>query len=229
MTGTTTMALLGLLAATAPDAAPPAFPDARERISYALGVEGGQGFRNRGVDLDPEAFSRGLRDALAGQPRLTDEQVRAAIAELQGSLKRREVEARKAIAEENRRTAAAFLAENGAREGVVTLPSGLQYRVLRPGDGPRPSGSSRVTCRYRATLVNGAEFDSSDRGGSTGKLAVDETLAGVQEALRLMPVGSRWQVVVPPSLASGPPRAMMLVPPNQALIYDLELVSIDGR
>jgi FKBP-type peptidyl-prolyl cis-trans isomerase FklB len=227
MIGTTTMALLGLLAAAPPVAAPPPFPDARERISYALGVEAGQGFHKRAVDVDPEAFSQGLRDALAGQARLTDEQVRAAIAELQGSLKRREVEARKAMADENRRAASAFLAENGARPGVVTLPSGLQYRVLRPGDGPRPSGSARVTCRYRATLVNGAEFDNSDRGGSSGKLAVAETIAGVQEALRLMPVGSRWEVVVPPSLASGPARAMMLVPPNQALIYDPELVSID--
>jgi len=205
----------------------PTFKDSRARISYALGVEAGQQFRNRAIDLDPEAFAKGLKDVLTGKaPQLTDEQVKAAIAELQASIKQREFDARSARAEATQKAADAFLAENARKEGVVTLPSGLQYRILLPGQGPKPTDADTVECNYRGTLVDGMEFDSSSRGGSSPIIKVDQTILGLREALKLMPAGSKWQIVVPPNLASGPRTATMLIPPNQALIYEVELLAI---
>jgi FKBP-type peptidyl-prolyl cis-trans isomerase FklB len=223
------MAGLGvtLLAALVIAQEQPAFRDSRERISYALGVEAGQQFRNRAIDLDPDAFAKGLKDAISGAtPLLTDEQVKAAIAELQASIKQREFDIRTARAEATRKAAEAFLAENKTKEGVVTLPSGLQYRILVPGQGRKPTDADTVECNYRGTLVDGMEFDSSSRGGSSPIIKVDQTILGLREALKLMPVGSKWQIVVPPNLASGPRTATKLIPPNQALIYEVELLAI---
>lgn len=216
-----------MLAVTATAQEQGAFKNSRERISYALGVEAGQQFRNRAIDLDPEAFARGLRDVMSGRtPVLTDEQIRDAIAELQAELKRRQLELRSGIADDTRRAAEAFLAENRKKDGVVTLPSGLQYRILVPGQGPKPTDADTVQCIYRGTLISGMEFDSSSRGGSSPALRVDQTITGLREALKLMPVGSTWQIVVPPNLASGPRTATMVIPPNQALIYEVELLAI---
>lgn len=218
---------LALLAPLGPARGDEARDGSRARISYALGVEAGNGFRSRAIDLEPEAFSKGLADALSGRPRLTDEQVRAAIAELQAQVKHRELELRKAAAQESRTSAQKFLAENERREGVVTLPSGLQYRVLERGQGRTPMDADTVRCSYRGSLVNGMEFDSSDRGGSSSRFRVEEAIAGVREALKLMPVGSRWQVFVPMSLASGPRQATTLIPPNQTLVFELTLREIE--
>ena len=205
----------------------PGFKDSRERISYALGVEAGQQFRNRAIDLDPDAFAKGLKDAISGAtPLLTDEQVRAAIAELQAAVKQREFEIRTARAEATRKAAEAFLAENKSREGVVTLRSGLQYKILRPGQGRIPTDVDTVECTYRGSLIDGMEFDSSSRGGSSPTIKVDQAIPGMREALKLMPVGSRWQLFVPPDLASGSRTATMVIPPNQALIYEVELLAI---
>jgi UDP-GlcNAc:undecaprenyl-phosphate/decaprenyl-phosphate GlcNAc-1-phosphate transferase len=203
------------------------FKDARERVSYALGVEAGQQFRNRAIALDPDAFARGLKDVLAGKtPQLTDEQVKAAIAELQASVKQREFDIRSGRAEATRKAAGAFLAENAGKEGVVVLPNGLQYKILVPGRGRKPTDTDVVECAYRGTLIDGMEFDSSSRGGSSPIVRIDQAIVGLREALKLMPVGSKWQVFVPPSLASGPVTATMVVPPNQVLIYEVELLAI---
>lgn len=216
-----------LLAALVNAQSQPAFKDSRARISYALGVEAGQQFRNRAIDLDPDAFAKGLKDVLTGKaPQLTDEQVKAAIAELQASIKQREFDTRSARAEATQKAAESFLVENARKEGVVTLPSGLQYKILLPGQGPKPTDADTVECNYRGTLVDGMEFDSSSRGVSSPIIKVDQTILGLREALKLMPVGSKWQIVVPPNLASGPRTATMLIPPNQALIYEVELLAI---
>lgn len=205
----------------------PTFKDSRARISYALGVEAGQQFRDRAIDLDPDAFSRGLRDILTGRaPQLTEEQVKGAIAELQADIKKREFEARSARADATRKAADAFLAENAKKDGVVTLPSGLQYRILVPGQGRKPTDEDTVECNYRGNLIDGMEFDSSSRGGSSPIIKVDQTILGLREALKLMGVGSKWQIVVPPTLATGTRTATMLIPPNQALIYEVELLAI---
>jgi UDP-GlcNAc:undecaprenyl-phosphate/decaprenyl-phosphate GlcNAc-1-phosphate transferase len=216
-----------LLAALPLAQQPSGFKDSRGRISYALGVEAGQQFRNRAIDLDPDAFANGLKDVLSGKaPRLSDEQVKAAIAELQAGIKQREYDARSARAAATREAAGAFLAGNAAKEGVVTLPSGLQYRILVAGQGRRPTDADAVECTYRGTLIDGMEFDSSSRGGSSPIIKIDQAIVGLREALKLMPVGSKWQVFVPPALATGSRTATMVIPPNQALIYEVELLAI---
>ena len=216
-----------MLAATATAQEQGAFKNSRERISYALGVEAGQQFRNRAIDVDPDAFAQGLRDTISGKtPLLTDEQVRGAIAELQAELKRRQLELRSGIAEDTRKAAEAFLAENRKKDGVVTLPSGLQYTILVPGQGPKPTDRDTVQCIYRGTLIDGMEFDSSSRGSSSPTIKVDQTILGLREALKLMPVGSKWRIVVPPNLATGTRTATMPIPPNQAFIYEVELLAI---
>lgn len=223
------LAVLGVALITTVGTAqqPGTFTSPQARISYALGVEAGQQFRSRAIDIDTEAFARGLRDVLTGkQPQLTDDQVRAAIAELQASLKRRDFDARTSRAESVRAAGEAFLVENAKKAGVVTLPSGLQYRVLRAGSGPRPADTDTVECRYRGTTLGGVEFENSSRDSSSTTFKVAQAIAGLREALKLMPVGSKWQVFVPPALASGTPTATMLIPPNEVLTYEVELLAI---
>lgn len=216
--------LIATLAAAQDD---PTFKDQRERISYALGVEAATGFRDRAIDLDPDSFSKGVKDAFAGVgARLTDAQVHAAIAELRASVKQREIEGRKTRALERRKSAGAFLAGNATRDGVVTLPSGLQYEILKPGSGPVPTASDTVACRYRGTLSSGLEFDGSSRGGNSAVIKVDQAILGLREALVRMPVGSKWTIFVPPTLATGPRTATAVIPPNEILIYEVELLSI---
>ena len=205
----------------------PAFKDSKDRISYAMGVEAGQQLRRRAIDLDPDAFAKGLKDVLSGRtPLLDDEQVRKAIAELQADLKRREFDARSLRAEETRKASEAFLAENGTKEGVVMLASGLQYKILKPGQGRKPTDADTVECNYTARLIDGMELDSSSRGGSSSIIKIDQAILGLREALKLMPAGSKWQVFIPPALASGPRAAMAVIPPDHAVIYEIELLAI---
>ena len=125
-----------------------------------------------------------------------------------------------------RKASEAFLAENGTKEGVVTLADGLQYRMLKPGHGRKPSDADAVECYDTGMLIDGMEFDSSSRGGSSPNIKVGQAMAGLREALKLMPAGSKWQVFVPPALASGPPGAMAVIPPEHTLIYEIELLAI---
>jgi FKBP-type peptidyl-prolyl cis-trans isomerase FklB len=159
-------------------------------------------------------------------PVLSDDQVRSAIEELQADLKRRQIELRSGISQNARRAAEAFLAGNTKKDGVVTLPDGLQYKIMVPGQGRKPTDADTVVCNYRGALIDGMEFDSSSRGASSPAIKVDQAIAGLREALKLMPLGSKWQIFVPPALASGSRTATMMIPPDQVLIYEVELLSI---
>ena len=217
---------VGLFAALATAQEPPPFKDSRERISYALGVEAGQQFRNRAIDLDPDSFAKGLKDVISrGTSLLTDEQVRAAIAELQASVKQREFDIRTGRAEATRRAAEAFLAENKTKEGVITLSSGLQYRIINSGSGRKPTDAETVECNYRGTLIDGTEFDSSYKRNESTTFPVTGVIAGWTEALKLMPVCSKWQLFIPANLAYGE-QGRPGIPPNATLIFEIELVSI---
>ena len=134
---------------------------------------------------------------------------------------------RKELAEKNKTEGEAFLAENGAREGVVTLESGLQYRVLEEGDGVRPTAEDTVVCHYQGTLIDGMEFDSSHKRGKPGTFALNRVVRGWREALQLMPVGSKWQLFIPPELGYGR-RGTRGIPPNATLVFEVELLSIQG-
>jgi FKBP-type peptidyl-prolyl cis-trans isomerase FklB len=172
-------------------------------------------------------FARGLADALSGgKTLLTTEEAHAAIAELQKTMIVKRAETARLAGEKNRKEAEAFLAANGAKEGVVTLPSGLQYKALTTGTGAKPTLEDTVICQYRLTLADGKEVDSSYKRGQPLTMAVKGAIKGWTEVLQMMPVGSKWEVFVPPSLAYGERGAGADIGPNATLVFELELVGI---
>lgn len=208
----------------------PALKSQKEKLSYALGMNFGNQLRELSIDVDPAVFGEGLKDALSHSKRLlTDEEVRAVIGAMQAELKQKQAEARRIGAEDNKKAGEAFLAENKKKEGVVALPSGLQYKILKEGNGKRPTEADTVMCNYLGTLINGTEFDSSARTGQPVTFKVGGVISGWREALKLMPVGSKWQLFIPAELAYGERGAGNAIGPNATLIFEVELVSIQDN
>jgi len=202
----------------------------KEKLSYALGVDLGNQFRQQAVEIDPAIFAEGLKTALGGgKTLLTEQEIRSVIGELQNKMREKQAAAVKEISEKSKKEGEAFLAENKTKEGVVTLPSGLQYKILKAGDGKKPTIDDTVVCHYRGTLINGTEFDSSYKRNQPATFAVKGVIKGWTEALQLMPVGSKWQLFIPSALGYGERGATTLIPPNSALIFEVELLSIQGK
>jgi FKBP-type peptidyl-prolyl cis-trans isomerase len=202
----------------------------KEKASYALGMKIGGDLKRQGVgaSIDPALAARGFKDALAGSKALlTDEDEKAALAQLQTEVRgKMEAKAHEAGAAA-RKEGDAFLAANKTKEGVVTLPSGLQYKILTEGKGPKPTANDTVTCNYRGTLLNGKEFDSSYKAGKPVSFPVSGVIKGWTEALQLMPVGSKWQLFIPADMAYGDRGAGGDIGPGETLIFEVELVSIE--
>jgi FKBP-type peptidyl-prolyl cis-trans isomerase len=208
----------------------PALTTDKEKDSYALGMNIGRGLAKQPVDLDGAAVARGLKDALSGgKTLLTDQEAAADLAQLQDEVKKATEAKLQALAAENQKAGEAFLAENKTKEGIVALPSGLQYKVLTQGTGPKPTATDTVVCQYKGTLLDGTEFDSSYKRGQPATFAVGRIIKGWTEALLLMPVGSKWQLFIPPDLAYGERGAPNVIPPNATLVFEVELVSIQGK
>lgn len=202
----------------------------KEKASYALGMNIGRGLSKQPVDVDAAAVARGLKDAMSGgKTLLTDEEAAAALATLQDQVKKATEAKMEELAAENKKAGDAFLAENKTKEGVVSLPSGLQYKILTAGTGPKPAATDTVVCQYKGTLLDGTEFDSSYKRGQPATFAVGRIIKGWTEALELMPVGSKWQLFIPADLAYGERGAGGVIPPNATLIFEVELVSIQGK
>lgn len=146
----------------------------------------------------------------------------------QNELKEKQTAAIKNIGEANQKAGEAFLADNAKKTGVVTLPSGLQYKIIKQGDGKIPTESDTVECNYRGTLIDGTEFDSSNRIGKPVQFKVGSVIPGWQEALKLMPAGSKWQLYIPPQLAYGERGAGREIGPNSTLIFEVELISVQS-
>lgn len=206
-------------------------PNLKDKVSYAIGMNVGEGLRRQSVDIDPNILLQGLKDSLAGGKTLmTDEEARATIMQLQTELRAKQEEKQKVAAETNKKEGDAFLAENKAKPGVVTLPSGLQYKVLTQGTGPKPTVNDMVECKYRGTLINGTEFDASDKHPpGTATFPVGGVIKGWTEALQLMPVGSKWQLFIPADLAYGPRGAGPDIGPGATLIFEVELLGIKEK
>ena len=209
---------------------PLALKTQKDKFSYALGMNLGANLHKQSVPVDPNIMARGLKDALAGgKTLLTEEEARAAITEVQNHMREKQQAKMQVAGEANKKEGEAFLADNKSKEGVVALPSGLQYKVLKEGNGPKPTATDSVVCNYRGTLINGTEFDSSTKHGGPATFPVNGVIKGWTEALQLMPVGSKWQLFVPSDLAYAERGASADIGPNATLIFEVELVSIENK
>ena len=201
----------------------------KQKASYALGMKIGGDLKRQGVgaSLDAALTARGLKDALAGtKALLTEDEEKAALMQLQTEMRgKMEAKAHEAGAAA-RKEGETFLAANKNKDGVVTLPSGLQYKILTAGTGPKPTATDTVTCNYRGTLINGKEFDSSAKHGQALSFPVNGVIKGWTEALQLMPVGSKWQLFIPADMAYGDRGSGPDIGPGETLIFEVELVSI---
>jgi FKBP-type peptidyl-prolyl cis-trans isomerase FklB len=203
----------------------------KDKVSYALGMNLGTNLQKQSIDVDPAIILQGLKDALAaGKTLMTEEQERTALTELQNDVRKKQQEKMKELGETNKKEGDAFLVANKTKEGVVELPSGLQYKILQEGTGPKPTAADSVVCNYRGTLLNSKEFDSSYKRGQPATFPVSGVIKGWTEALQLMPVGSKWQLFIPADLAYGdqPPPGSD-IGPGDTLIFDVELLSIGEK
>ena len=202
----------------------------KDKFSYSLGMNLGASLHKQAVAVDPAILARGLRDALAGgKTLLTEDEARATLMEVQNDLRKKQQEKMQLAGDANKKEGEAFLAANKGKEGVVTQPDGLQYKILKQGTGPKPSASDSVVCNYRGTLINGTEFDSSYKRGQPATFPVSGVIKGWTEALPLMPVGSKWQLFIPSELAYAERGAGPDIGPNATLIFEVELLSIQDK
>jgi len=203
----------------------------KQKFSYALGMsigsQVGGNLKKQSVEVDPDLVSQGIKDTLSGaKPRLTQEEAQAVLTEKQNQVRKEQQAKMQEASAKNKSEGEAFLAANKGKEGVVTLPDGLQYKILAAGTGPKPAASDSVVCNYRGTLINGTEFDSSYKRGQPATFGVGQVIKGWTEALQLMPVGSKWQLVIPSNLAYGERGAGADIGPDATLIFEVELLSI---
>jgi FKBP-type peptidyl-prolyl cis-trans isomerase FklB len=209
----------------------PLLTDRKSQVSYAAGMRLAKTLRQQSLEADPDLVSQGIKDVLSsGHTLMTEAQENAALIGVETQLNVTETALeRSRMAERNKQAGEQFLAENGKKEGVVTLPSGLQYKVIKAGDGNKPTVGDVAVCHYRGSLLDGTVFDDSHKkkNGGPVNFPLRSVIKGWQEALQLMPVGSKWQLFVPPQLAYGDrgvPRAN--IPPDATLVFDVELLSL---
>ena len=196
------------------------------KLSYAVGWDIGEDIQRRGAEFDVEAIITAIRDSAAKKdPQVPNEEMVALLTDLQQKVRQEQAEAFQKLADDNQAAADEFLQANLSKNGIVALPSGVQYRIIEEGEGSRPGMESTVKVHYRGSKINGHEFDSSFARGVPEEFPVNTVLKGWQEVLPLMKTGATWQIFVPPELAFGA-RGNPPVGPNEALMFDLKLVEI---
>ena len=201
----------------------------KDKISYAFGVNLAREMKRQKNDVNVDLLVKAMTDALADkQLVMTDEEVTAILKKLEEEEKQDYEHARRMVGEKNRRAAEEFFAENAKKDGIVTLPSGLQYKILKKGEGKLPALDDKIVCEYRGTLLDGREFDSSAKRGHALTLPVKGIMAGWTQALQMMPVGSKWQLFIPSQLAYGE-KIVKGIGPNAMLIFEVELLSIEDK
>lgn len=191
-----------------------------DKVSYALGISIGHQLQQmNATDLNIDDFAQAITDVFNGDAKLSDAEAQAAVQDFFSRKAEEQAKAAKAEGEN-------FLAENAKKEGVKTLPSGLQYKVLREGDGRKPSATDKVECHYEGTLINGEVFDSSYRRGETATFGLNQVIKGWTEGLQLMQEGAKYRFFIPYNLAYGEHGAGQSIPPYAALIFDVELIKV---
>ncbi len=226
-TAAVTAIMVGAFAGAAQAQSKPSLKTDNEKVSYSIGLDIGANFKRQSVELDSKALAAGIADGLSGaKPALSEDEVRKVLADFQQQMRNRAAAAAQQAADANKKKGEAFLADNKKQKGVVTLPSGLQYKVIKDGKGAKPKATDTVSVHYRGTLIDGTEFDSSIKRGEPASFPVNEVIKGWTEALQLMPIGSKWQLFIPSDLAYGAQGAGPQIGPNSTLIFDVELLEI---
>src|SRR5436190_9878491 len=214
----------GLMAA---DSSP--LKDEKDKISYGYGMEIGKNLKRQGIEINPDLLAQGLKATLSGDKTLlSEDEVRQTMMAFQQKMQASRMEKSKKEGDENKTKGDAFLAENKKKEGVQTTASGLQYKIITKGTGPMPKSDDTVKTHYRGTLIDGTEFDSSYKRGEPATFGVTQVIKGWTEALLMMPVGSKWQLFIPGDIAYGP-GGRPGIPPNAALLFDIELIGIEPK
>jgi FKBP-type peptidyl-prolyl cis-trans isomerase FklB len=199
----------------------------KEKVSYSIGVNIGKNMKMEGIEIDQTQMIQGLKDGLTNaKPAMSEIDMETTMKAFQQEMMNKMQAKQKVEGDKNMKEGQAFLAENKKKDGIITLPSGLQYKVITQGNGLKPTSTQTVECHYRGTLVNGKEFDSSYKRGKPTEFPVNGVIKGWTEALQLMPTGSKWQLFIPSDLAYGPNGAGQMIGPNATLIFDIELISI---
>ena len=200
----------------------PQLKDQKDKVSYSLGLNIGFNLSRQNISVNPDALTAGIKDAIAGKPQLTTDQVKETMAAFEKEM----TEKQKAAGEKNAAEGTKFLEENKKKEGVKTTASGLQYKAIKEGTGAQPKGNDTVTVNYRGTLINGTEFDSSYKRGQPATFPLNGVIKGWTEGLQLMKAGSKYQFFVPPNLAYGDRALGPDIAPNSTLIFDVELLGV---
>ena len=200
----------------------------RDKYSYSAGYQLGENFNYQGVAFNLQILFKGIEDAVAQtNPLMTPEERQAALSILKRNMVLAQQQKQRERGDKNLAASMEFLETNGAKEGVVKLPSGLQYKIIESGNGKSPKAEDKVTVHYTGKLINGVEFDSSHRRGKPTTFQVNQVIKGWTEALQLMHEGDKWELYIPPDLAYGEAGASSKIPPNSALVFDVELISVD--
>jgi FKBP-type peptidyl-prolyl cis-trans isomerase FklB len=198
----------------------------QDKLSYMLGMNIGRDLKRNDVPVNPDLYLRGLKDSLSGgKTLLTEEEATQVMNAFRAEMREKQTAKQREAGDKNKKDGEAFLAANKAKEGVKTTPSGLQYKVLVQGTGKVPTTNDTVTTHYRGTLIDGTEFDNSYKRGEPASFPVTGVIKGWTEALLMMPVGSKWQLVIPAEIAYGE-RGRPSIPPNSTLLFDIELLDI---
>jgi FKBP-type peptidyl-prolyl cis-trans isomerase FklB len=223
-------ALFILAAGSAAAQDKPSLKDQKEKISYIIGMDIGANFKRKSVDIDPDLVAKGIKDGLSGaKPLLSQQEAREIMTAFEKEMRAKQEASLKVAGEKNKKEGEVFLAENKKKEGVKTLPSGLQYKVIKPGTGKKPAATDTVTTHYKGTLIDGTEFDSSYRRGKPATFPVNGVIPGWTEALQLMEEGAKWQLFIPPNLAYAERGAGRIIGPHATLIFEVELISIQEK
>lgn len=202
----------------------------KDKVSYIIGMDIGTNLKKQSIDINPEILLKGIKDGLSGnKPLMTDQEMKDTIAGFQREMQAKQEEVNKKMGDKNKKEGEVFLAENKKKEGVVTLASGLQYKVIKKGSGKKPKATDTVTTHYKGTLIDGTEFDSSYKRGQPVSFPVNGVIAGWTEALQLMEEGAKWQLFIPSLLAYGERGAGPQIGPNATLIFEVELISVQEK
>lgn len=198
----------------------------KDKLSYSLGHNVGTNLKQQQIDVNIDVLLQGLKDGATGTSTMKEEEIRETISNYQRERIAKQAEEQRKAGEENAKKGKAFLEENKKKEGVVALPSGLQYKVITEGKGKKPTDKDLVTTHYRGTLLNGTEFDSSYKRNEPATFPVNGVIAGWTEALQLMSEGSKWQLFIPAELAYGTRGGGGKIGPNETLVFEVELLAV---